>query len=76
MFIAEGERLNLKNCSMCGKDFNVWDEQAGFCFKSRIGYGSIYDGEVICMDLCCECFDKIMEIIIPMCRVNPIHEAE
>lgn len=66
----------MKRCSMCGTIFNIWDEQADFCFESRIGYGSVYDGEVLRMDLCCACFDKVMGVIIPMCRENPILAVE
>ena len=32
------EQNNRKICSMCGKKFDMWDEQEDFCFVRHIGY--------------------------------------
>jgi len=51
----------------------MWDTQEKFGFHHHVGYGSEFDGEVINLDLCCECFDKLMkEHILPSCRISPI----
>lgn len=54
-------------CNFCKKEFDVFDEQEGFGFHySGIGYGSKFDGGSIDIDLCCDCFDKMMdEYVIP-----------
>lgn len=54
--------MKIHKCDLCGKDFNEYDEQEGFGFHyNRVGYGSQYDGCEINIDLCCDCFDKIMQ---------------
>lgn len=59
-------------CNMCGKEFDHWDHYEGFGFDYRVGYGSKYEGEEIVCDLCCSCFDKLLEeYLIPKCE-HPI----
>lgn len=62
---------SLKTCTMCGKDFDLWDEQEGFSTERRIGYGSKYDGEELQFDFCCDCFDRIVDRISPLC-IKPL----
>lgn len=50
-------------CDRCGKAFDEWDRQESFAIKYFVGYGSKYDGETIDMDLCCSCFDHIVDEI-------------
>lgn len=38
-------------CNVCGKEFNMWDDQEGFGFYYRVGYGSKHDGEDLKCDL-------------------------
>jgi hypothetical protein len=61
---------------MCGKEFDIWDKQENFCFCHRVGYGSRHDGDDIRLNLCCDCFDKVLDVIIPMCQESPIGEEE
>ena len=61
-------------CSSCGKDFDVLDYQEDFCFNKYIGYGSIYDEKHIQFRLCCDCFDKIFEVIKPMIKDIKVEE--
>lgn len=57
-------------CNMCGKKFDVWDDQESFgIHRDRIGYGSRHDGCVLDLDLCCNCMDTIIE----MCRIMPTY---
>ena len=54
---------------MCGKEFDEWDKQEGFGFHYICGYGSRHDEEEIECDLCCDCFDKLLEeYLIPKCQ--------
>ena len=42
--------------------------QENFCFDRVIGYGSKYDEMQIRFNLCCECFDKIIDINKPIIK--------
>lgn len=67
--------LQMHVCNMCGKQFDLWDEQEAFGFHYCVGYGSVFDGSRIDLDLCCDCFDKLMEkYIIPNAKHSPISE--
>ena len=35
---------------------------------------TLFDGDSIDLDICCDCFDKLMDKFIPMCKINPITE--
>lgn len=62
-------------CNMCGKDFDEWDTQENFGFQHHVGYGSEFDGSNIRMDLCCKCFDRLMnEYIIPNSKISPVED--
>lgn len=60
-----------KLCNHCGKELDVFDLQQGFTIHKDIGYGSIYDGDSVHYQICCECFDKIVK----ECVVFPIIEG-
>lgn len=66
----------MKKCNMCGKDFDMWDEQEDFCFEHVIGYGSKYDMHKVDLKLCCDCFDKVMDFILPQCKDDPMTEYD
>ncbi len=59
-------------CNLCGKEFDIYDEQESIGYHDRPGYGSSFDGIEIDLDLCLECFDKLMTELIPRCKINPI----
>ena len=61
---------------MCGKKFDMWDEQEDFCFVRHIGYGSKYDMKGLYLNLCCDCFDKIADWFLPLCVQNPLRDEE
>ena len=61
----------IRKCNLCGKEFDQWDEQADFGLHGYIGYGSKYDGEDIDLDLCCKCFDELVDKIAPKCAISP-----
>lgn len=59
-------------CNICGKDFNLWDEQEDFSIRKIAGYGSKFDGQKIDLDICCNCFEQS---IIPLCKIVPVTEV-
>ena len=61
-------------CNMCGKVFDEWDYQENFCFDYHIGYGSKYDLNRLKLNLCIDCFDKVLDFILPQCKTNPLEE--
>ena len=71
----EEEAKKIK-CSACGKTFDIWDYQEDFSFDKWIGYGSNYDEQHIEFKLCCDCFDKIFDIVKPMIKNIKIEEYD
>ena len=63
-------------CSMCEKELDEFDLQEDFSFKRYIGYGSKYDMNFLDIKLCCDCFDKILDTLLPMFKGNPLTEYE
>ena len=59
---------------MCGQPLTEMDILQNFTFTRFVGYGSRYDLSKVHMRLCCGCFDKIMDWVIPRCQQNPITE--
>lgn len=39
---------------------------------SHIGYGSKHDGDIIDLDICCDCFDVLIDKLAKQCKINPI----
>ena len=70
------EQNSGKTCSMCGKKFDMWDEQEDFCFVRHIGYGSKYDMMGLYLNLCCDCFDKIADWFLPLCVNDPLVDEQ
>ena len=65
-----------KMCSMCGKQFDMWDEQEDFYFVRHIGYGSKYDMMGLYLNLCCDCFDKVADWFLPLCVNDPLVDEQ
>jgi len=55
-------------CNLCGKEMDFWDGQLGFGINRVLGYGSMYDGSIVNMHLCCDCTDRL----INWCEVSPL----
>lgn len=64
----------MEKCTMCGNLLDEWDLRQPFEFNHVIGYGSVHDLERIRFRLCCNCFDMLMDHMIPLCRENPVAE--
>lgn len=58
----------VRVCNKCGKTMEEWDNALGLSLRKRIGYGSVHDGEYVDLDLCCECFDAIVD----SCAFDPV----
>ena len=70
-------RINTTICNMCGKTFDKWDEQESFGIHENVGYGSKHDGDIINLDMCCDCFDKLIDnYILPQCYQSPIEDTD
>ena len=67
-------RLVSTECTMCGKTLSEDDMFENYSADMNIGYGSRYDMSHIRFQLCCDCFDRILDIVIPLCKTNPIVE--
>lgn len=63
-------------CTMCGSVLNEWDMQENFSVSRHIGYGSRYDMHILKFKLLCDCFDKMLDIVLPMFQNNPLKEYE
>lgn len=58
-------------CNVCGKVFDQLDEQENFGFDYHVGYGSRYDLTHLRAHICIDCFDKLMDGFIPLCKISP-----
>lgn len=56
-----------KYCNCCGKEYDYWDYNEDISIHRYVGYGSKYDGDEILINICCECFDKLVE----SCKIPP-----
>ena len=63
-------------CTMCGCELDEWDINEDLHFEHFIGYGSSYDTNIFEARLCCKCFDRILDTILPMFRTNPLSEYD
>ena len=66
----------MKRCTMCGKKLDAVDMYGNFFFRHRVGYGSKYDGDMIYLHLCCNCFDKIVDILSMMSKEKIIFSPQ
>ena len=66
----------IRTCNMCGNTFDYWDHEQNISFDHYIGYGSSHDMHRIKLNLCCKCFDKVVDFIIPQCKHNPMTEYQ
>ena len=57
-------------CNKCGKKFDKYDELENYSYKRKMGYGTIYDGMMLDLHICCDC----MEEFISSCKVVPVQE--
>ena len=65
-----------KRCNMCGKKFELHDKFADLRFEKHIGYGSIHDGEILKLNLCCECFGYLTDVFNRICKMSIPRKTE
>lgn len=62
-------------CNVCGKTVEqVFENQMLISIHERIGYGSKHDGSILDLDICSDCFDKLIDSFTEKCAINPIRE--
>lgn len=61
----------MKRCNVCGKNLDTFDKQSGITVEQNIGYGSVHDGEILNLRICCSCMDSI----ISSCKIPPTKES-
>lgn len=77
IFIFGGVKMEKrKRCTMCGKKFELHDEFANLCFEKQIGYGSVHDGEILKLNLCCECFGYLTDVFNRICKMSIPRKTE
>ena len=69
-----GDEVPLETCNMCGKKFDYWDFEENCRFDHRFGFGSKYDCYHLDLNLCCECTSKVLDWLLPQCKINPMTE--
>lgn len=63
----------VKVCNVCGKTV-IESVNTGVSLHNYIGYGSIYDGDHLDLDVCNECFDKFIPLLRKYCKHDPLTE--
>lgn len=48
-------------CNCCGKEMDTVDLCGATSITKMLGYGSKYDGAYVEIDICPDCFDKIID---------------
>lgn len=67
---TEDMAKGLTRCNVCGKTVEqVFENQMLISIHERIGYGSMLD-----LDICPDCFDKLIDGFTEKCAINPIKE--
>lgn len=51
----------VKICNICGKEFNKSDYDKKIKIITTCGPGSKHDGNLVIMDICCDCMDKLID---------------
>ena len=67
--------IPIRTCNMCGKTFDYWDHEENISLDHFIGYGSKRDMHRMRLNLCCKCFDKVVDWILPQCKHDPMSEC-
>ena len=72
----KGTYKAIRVCSICGKRFDNLDIQEDHRIKHYFGYGSRYDLQIFEADLCLSCFDKIIDMVLPLFPSSPLREYD
>ena len=70
-------RTETVYCTMCGKEFDCFDYSMGDNrFDILVNYPSGHDGERTRFSFCVDCFNKVLDMIIPMCKQEHINNED
>lgn len=69
-------RTKPPRCTMCNRILNEWDMYGDFYYHKWIGYGSRYDENRLDLELCGNCFDKVVSFIVNNSANNPLKEYD
>ena len=72
----KGKYLKIRTCSRCGKVFDNLDIQENCEIFHHFGYGSKHDLERFHVDLCIDCYDTLIDTVIPLFKENPLKEED
>lgn len=61
-------KQSFEHCNFCGTKLTTWDLQEDYTIHTTCGYGSSHDGDTVRLQLCCDCFDKIVD----HCEISPV----
>ena len=65
----------LIRCNVCGKTVEqIFESQMPISIHDCVGYGGKNDGSMLDLDICCDCFDKLIDSFTEKCAINPIKE--
>jgi len=65
----------LTRCNVCGKTVEqVFEGLMPISIHDRVGYGSKHDGSMLDLDICSDCFDKLIDSFVEKCAIKPIKE--
>ena len=72
----DAPHLETLYCTMCEKEFDDCDYDFNCSIEKWIGFGSKYDLTIFKAHLCCTCFDKVLDTILPMFKKSPLTEYD
>lgn len=73
LVISTNNMAETKYCNRCGRPLDFWDLQEELIIHSDyLGYGTKHDGDSVHLQLCCNCFDELVD----SCAINPITERD
>lgn len=56
-------------CNLCGKTVDEHMMECQFSIHTMMTYGSRHDGDLLDIDLCQECADKVIEALQEKCKI-------
>ena len=63
--------MKITVCNICGNHFGMGDH---FHMSHRYGYGSTNDGDLLELDLCNTCLDKLTMHLVKECKISPLND--
>lgn len=65
----------MRVCDCCNTPIPFSQHHGNASLRFQFEYGSDFDSDIFCADLCNECKDKISKNVAAMCRHPVIHSA-